>query len=246
MKCTLLGLLLFCAIDISAQSYYVKKVPNGAVQVDGKGGSAAWSRANILTDFVYPWDSAAAPATSFAALWDGKWLYGLYRVKDDSVITLVRKNDKMEVGASDRVEIFLKKDDAMDPYYCLELDADGRALDYNATYYRKMNYPWSWPEGQLMLKASRTGDGYIVEFAISIQSLRDLGLLQHPGNGSPAHPGDESSTHPGDRLQAGLFRAECKGMRDGRADLHWISWIRPRTDHPDFHTPSAFGTLILE
>jgi len=49
-------------------------------------------------------------------------------VKDDSVITLVKKNDKMEVGASDRVEIFLKKDDSMDPYYCLELDADGRAL----------------------------------------------------------------------------------------------------------------------
>ena len=116
----------------------------------------------------------------------------------------------------------------MDPYYCLELDADGRALDYNAAYYRKMNYPWSWPEGQLKVKASRVRDGYIVEFAISIQSLKDLGLLQN------------------NRLQAGLFRAERKGMINGRADLRWISWIRPRSDHPDFHIPSAFGALVLE
>jgi hypothetical protein len=228
MKTGILSLLLFWAYHAPAQVYHVKKVTKGVVRVDGKGGSSAWSTANLLTDFVYPWDSAVAPATSFAALWDGEWLYGLYRVKDDSVITLVRENDKMEVGASDRVEIFLKKDDSMNPYYCLELDADGRALDYDAFYYRKMNYPWSWPSGQLTVKASRVVDGYIVEFAISIHSLQDLGLLEKG------------------RLQAGLFRAECKGMTAGRPDLRWISWIRPRTDHPDFHTPSAFGTLVLE
>jgi len=228
MKTAILSLLLLWTYYAPAQVYHVKKISAGALQVDGKGGSSIWSEANQLTSFIYPWDSAAAPATSFAALWDGKWLYGLYHVKDDSVITLVKKNDKMEVGASDRVEIFLKKDDQMDPYYCLELDADGRSLDYNATYYRKMNYPWSWPSGHLTVKASRSSDGYIVEFAISVQSLQDLGLLQ---NG---------------RLQAGLFRAERKGMAGGRPDLRWISWIRPASDHPDFHIPSAFGTLVLE
>ncbi|HVW62740.1 MAG TPA: sugar-binding protein [Puia sp.] len=87
---------------------------------------------------------------------------------------------------------------------------------------------WSWPSGQLTVKASRAGDGYIVEFAISVRSLQDLGLLEN------------------NRLQAGLFRAECKGMIDGRADLRWISWVRPASDHPDFHIPSAFGTLVLE
>lgn len=228
MKIWLLGLLLCWASHMSAQTYLVKNVASGAVSVDGKGSARAWRKANVLTDFVYPWDSAQAPATSFAALWDGKWLYGLYRVKDDSVITLVKKNDKMEVGASDRVEIFLKKNDTMDPYYCLELDADGRTLDYNAAYYRKVNYPWTWPEGQLIVKAARVKGGYIVEFAISIQSLKDLGLLE---NG---------------RLQAGLFRAERKGTINGRADLRWISWIRPKADHPDFHIPSAFGALVLE
>ena len=228
MRSLLLILAACYALHASAQTYQVKKVPAGSIQVDGGGASQAWSQAAFLSDFVYPWDSAAAPATSFAALWDGDWFYGLFRVQDDSVITLVKDNNKMEVGASDRVEIFLKKDDAMNPYYCLEMDADSRVLDYNAFYYRKMNYPWHWPNGQLIIKTSRIQKGYILEFAISIRSLKELGLLSDG------------------RLQAGLFRAECVGFVNGRADLRWISWIRPRSDHPDFHIPSAFGTLILE
>jgi len=228
MRSLILILSACCALHASAQTYQVKKVPKASVKIDGKGTSRIWKQANLLTDFVYPWDSVAAPATSFAALYDGDWFYGLFRVKDDSVITLVKNNDKMEVGASDRVEIFLKKDDAMNPYYCLEMDADGRVLDYDAFYYRKMDYPWHWPDGQLIIKTSRVKGGYILEFAISIRSLKDLGLLKDG------------------RLQAGLFRAENKGFINGRADLHWISWIRPQTDHPDFHTPSAFGTLTLK
>src|SRR5258708_28026018 len=166
MKSLIISLLLPAtlgfAVPVLSQTYQVRKVAKGAIHVDGKGASPAWSRANVLTDFVYPWDSVMAPATSFAALWDGEWFYGLYKVKDDSVITVVKKNDKMEVGASDRVEIFLKKNDTMDPYYCLEMDADGRVLDYDAFYYRKMNYPWEWPQGQLIIKASRVDGGYIL------------------------------------------------------------------------------------
>ncbi len=226
----LLYSLFFCwfGLRAAAQVYSVKRVIEGAIHVDGKGSSRVWKKANLLKDFVYPWDSTAAPATSFFALWDGKWLYCLYRVRDDSVITMVRNNDRMDVGGSDRVEMFLKKDDSMNPYYCMELDADGRRLDYNATYYRNMNYSWSWPAQDLIVKASRVKRGYNVEFAISVSSLKAFGLLRDG------------------RLQAGLFRAECKGMVNGRSDLRWISWVRPQSDHPDFHTPTAFGTLVLE
>src|SRR5687768_14893561 len=220
--------IVFNADPLKGQTYSVKKISPGSINVNGKGNARAWAGANVLANFIYPWESATAPATSFAALWDGQWLYCLYHVKDDSVITYVNKNDKLEAGASDRVEIFLKSDDNMSPYYCLELDASGRVLDYSAAYYRKMNYNWQWPKEQLIVKTSRTPDGYIVETAIGIQSLKELGLLK-----------DNS-------LQAGLFRAECKGIKNGRADLRWISWIKPQSAEPDFHIPSAFGILILE
>jgi len=116
----------------------------------------------------------------------------------------------------------------MSPYYCLELDAAGRVLDYSADYYRIMHYDWQWPKDQLRVQVSRTKDGYTVEAAISIASLKALALLKD------------------NKIQAGLFRAECKSMLNGKSDLRWISWINPKSEQPDFHIPSAFGTLILE
>ena len=78
--------IVFNAAHLSGQTYFVKKVSPGSISVSGKGNAEAWSSANVLTNFTYPWESATAPATSFAALWDGQWLYCLYHVKDDSVI----------------------------------------------------------------------------------------------------------------------------------------------------------------
>lgn len=219
---------ILSVFSVSAQTYFVKKVSPGAVRVTGKHNDRAWRQANLLTHFLYPWDTVPAPATAFAALWDGEWLYCRFLVKDDTVLIYKKVNAKKEVGASDRAEIFLSTDDTLSRYYCLELDASGRILDYTATYYRNMDYDWQWPKGQLVVKTSPTADGYIVEAAISIQSLKELGLLKEG------------------HLRAGLFRAECKSLRDGRADLRWISWIAPPSVKPDFHIPSAFGMLVLE
>lgn len=232
MKVFLIILFFSCfilnSVHSHAQIYSVKRISSGLINVNDTGNAAQWSTANVLTDFTYPWDTAATPATSFAALWDGEWLYCLYRVKDDSVLVYQHTNDKHEVGASDRVEIFLKADDKMSPYYCLELDAAGRVLDYAADYYRIMHYDWQWPKSQLKIKAVPTKDGYVVESAISIASLKTLGLLKD------------------NKIQAGLFRAECKSMHNGKSDLRWISWINPKSEQPDFHIPAAFGILELE
>ena len=211
-----------------SQTYSVKKTAPGSIVTDGINDDKAWATANVLTHFIYPWETTTAPATSFAALWDGQWLYCLFAVEDDSINIYRIKNEKRETGASDRVEIFFKADDTMQPYYCLEMDAAGRVLDYSAAYYRKMHYEWGWPKEQLMIKASLTKDGYTLEAAISISSLKQLDLLKD------------------NRLQAGLFRAECTGIVNGRANLKWISWIDPKSVQPDFHIPAAFGTLVLE
>jgi hypothetical protein len=211
-----------------AQTYTVKRIPSHAMHLTSQGDDANWNKAAVLTGFSFPWEAEKAPATSFSALWDGEWLYCLYRVQDDSVITVINKNDKLEVGGSDRVEIFMARDSSLSPYYCLEIDATGRVLDYQASFYRKMNYSWKWPDQQLIIKTASTKNGYVVEIAISVSSLNELGLLQN------------------NRLMAGLFRAERKSMKEKIAGLHWISWINPKTIQPDFHTPSAFGVLVLQ
>lgn len=232
MKLSVL-ILLIAAICINicatAQNYSVKRIPGNVLHITGKGDNKVWQKANLLTNFSFPWEPEKAPATSFSALWDGEWLYCLYQATDDSIITPVIKNNKIDAGASDRVEIFMARDTTLLPYYfCLEMDATGRTLDYRASFYRKMDYTWSWPAKQFDIKTSTTITGYIVEMAISIQSLRELGLLQNQ------------------RLLAGLFRAERKTVQGDYNSFHWISWIKPATTQPDFHTPSAFGVLVLE
>ena len=212
-----------------AQTYTVKRIPKNTLEITGRGDNKAWQKATVLTDFTFPWEPEKAPATSFSALWDGDWLYCLYQATDDSIIAPVIKNNKIDAGASDRVELFMARDTTLLPYYyCLEMDATGRTLDYRASFYREMDYAWSWPNKQFVIKTSATITGYIVEIAISIRSLNELGLLQNQ------------------RLLAGLFRAERKTAQGGYNSFHWISWVKPTTTQPDFHTPSAFGVLVLE
>jgi Carbohydrate family 9 binding domain-like len=233
MKTLPLILLMATAIlsctNEGSKTYTVKKLSGEKIVVTGKGESPSWKNAIELADFIYPWENETAPRTSFKALHNSDWLYLFYQAKDENVQVLVKSNEKLEVIYSDRVEIFLRRDSMMTPYYGLELDANGRIYDYEATLPRKFNDSWSWPAGQLIVKTNRTNDGYSVEVAIGKESLKQLGLIK------------------GNKLEAGLFRGECIELIDGsESKIKWISWVRPASPTPDFHIPSAFGILLLE
>ena len=209
------------------KTYTVENIHNNEIAVSGKGDSKLWAKAKQLKDFAYPWENKRSTTTSFKALHNKDWFYCLYEVQDADLKVYVDKNDKLEVVNSDRVEIFFRKDERMMPYYGLELDPNGRVLDYQAEYHRKFNPTWSWPAGELIVKASRTADGYRVEVAIQKESLKKLGLLN------------------GNKIEAGVFRAECTSLVGDQATMSWISWLMPASETPDFHIPSAFGTLVL-
>ena len=209
------------------KSYQVKKI-SGVPALTGKGDDPFWRRAQILTDFCYPWESDIPPPTRFKALHNEEWLYLLFEVEDPSVFIMEQTNHKSEVAGSSRAEIFFKKDDQLNPYYCLEIDPRGRVLDYEGIFHRNFNLDWSWPDDHLIIKTAQRDDGYTVEFAVSKSSLKELGLLT-------------SGT-----LQAGLYRADCIGTKEGSSTFKWISWVRPDSETPDFHIPSSFGILRLE
>jgi hypothetical protein len=196
--------------------------------VSGKGDDSKWVNATELTDFIFPWESETPSFTSFKALHTNDWLYLLYKVKDNNINVLVKTNDKSEVVSSDRVEIFFRKNAKLSPYYGLELDPNGRIFDYQAEYHRKFTSSWSWPAGQLIVKANKEADGYTVEVAVSKSSLKQLGLIQ------------------GKRIEAGIFRGDCTEITEDNSKIKWISWVRPDSATPNFHIPSAFGVLLLE
>ncbi|NOU59735.1 carbohydrate-binding family 9-like protein [Marinifilum caeruleilacunae] len=210
------------------KQYQVNKITE-TLAIKGEARSLFWDKAEVLSDFSLAWNSEHAQATEFRALYNDQHFFFRFDVEDDHVLTFIEQDHKLEVVDSDRVEIFFRKNDQLKPYYCLEMDARGRVLDYEANYYRDFDYEWNWP-GDLDVKASENSKGYVVEGAISLQSLRNLGILKE------------------NKIEAGLYRGFCTHLPDKNrgAGFKWISWVKPDSAKPDFHIPSSFGVLNLE
>ena len=217
------GLLVINLYNVKEEKVYFAKKQS---PIDVTSGPD-WSLAQKLDDFSYPWREEIPSATIFQAVWDDHNFWFRFEVEDENILVYRDKDLKEEVVYSDRVEIFFKKDDKMTPYFCLEMDPLSRVLDYDAHFYRKVNFGWKWPDNGLSVKGTKTGTGYVVEGNISLASLKKLGMLNDG------------------KLLAGLFRGECVALNGKNADLRWISWVDPQTERPDFHVPSAFGVIEL-
>lgn len=225
-------LCLFCLLanfcTLKKPSFYPVNKTSQRIQLDGKADEAAWAGAVWLQDFSDPWHDEAAPLTHFRALWDDDNFYFIFRADDDEIICPKEDNEEMNAVNSDRVEIFFKIDDRMDPYYSLEMDALGRVFDSRGIYPRRIDHTWDWPEKELELSTTIDATGYWLEGRISINSLRQLGLIQPDG-----------------KIKAGLFRGDYRKGTADKVSIRWISWIKPDSEKPDFHIPSAFGELKL-
>ncbi|MDW3652585.1 MAG: carbohydrate-binding family 9-like protein [Bacteroidia bacterium] len=229
MKYLLLLFLPFLACEeIDPNVYLVKKTEAKGVLLSGRGDDPLWGEANSLTNFSYPWREEAAPETEFRALWNEDYFFFRYNAQDPDIITQMDSSLSLEMQAvaSDRVEIFFKSDDEMNPYYSLEMDALGRMYDSEGRYHRNIDSDWNWPEGGIQIYASLYKGGYILEGAISIKSLEMLGMKD------------------GNILKAGLYRGEYV-KEEEEIKVKWISWIMPDSETPDFHIPSSFGTIKL-
>jgi hypothetical protein len=209
------------------KTYFVKRrehLASGIRDLD----DGSWNSASLLSDFTYPWEDESAPDMEFRALHDDQWLYCFFRVRDKNVLTYVKESTKEEVLLGDRVELFLSTDENLTSYYGIEIDPNARVYDYHAAHYRKFNAAWQWPDGQLQIIAKKSVDGYDVSVSMSIQSLKELGLLHNQ------------------TLRAGIFRGKCMEINLTEDRMRWISWVRPDSATPDFHIPSAFGTFVLQ
>ena len=184
MKYLLLLILPLLACDQpepnTYKTYLVKKINAEGINLSGRGDDPQWKEANILTDFSYPWREEAAPLTEFRALWNNESFFFRYRANDEDIISKIDSSlsIEMQAVASDRVEIFFKADDKMNPYYSLEMDAMARLFDSEGKYHRNINADWDWPEGEIELQSSYYKGGYTLEGSISMSSLEELGMKE--------------------------------------------------------------------
>ncbi len=221
-------LFIFAILGPSMSNVYHVKAIKEPINIDGRGTDPSWQQANNLDRFQDPWGLEEIQKTSFRAMHSEDYLHFLFVVEDSNIVAHGDPADKRGVLTADRVEIFFKSNGDMKPYYCLEMDPWGRVLDYRSNYYRQPEFDWEWPEEDLVVFASINPSGYIVEGQISLNSLREMNILEDG------------------KIEAGVFRGDFSNVGSIDPVVRWITWINPDTEKPDFHVPTAFGALILQ
>lgn len=209
--------------------YKVNKVDVNHMNITGKADHPLWEKAIVLKDFSSPWHFEGVEDIEFRALHDGENLFVSFRVNDSSLHIDSKDDSKSSVDNSDRVELFLRSDKRLDPYYCLEIDPLARVQDFIARPNRAFDFTWNWPKKAISVKSHITSQSFSVELAISIASLKDFTLIQKDGV-----------------MEAGIYRAKYNQQPNGQFEPTWITWVDPQTETPDFHTASSFGKLKLD
>lgn len=209
--------------------YKVNKVDGNHMVVNGKADHPLWEKAIVLNDFISPWHIEDIEDIEFRALYDCENLYVSYRVNDASLHIDSTDDSKKSVDNSDRVELFLRSDERLDPYYCLEIDPLGRVQDFMSRPNRQFDYTWDWPKEDISIKSYISSTFFTVEVAISIASLKTFKLLQKDGI-----------------IEVGIYRAKYHQKSNGQFEPTWITWVDPKTQTPNFHIASSFGKLKLD
>ncbi|MDQ6469287.1 sugar-binding protein [Flavobacterium sp. LHD-80] len=189
--------------------------------------SSSWENANSLVDFSSPWSNESFSKIEFRALWDFDNLYFKFKVFDSEIYIDEKDNGFDSIGNSDRVELFFRKNNSLNPYYCLEMDTSARLMDFEALPGKVFDFDWKWPKEEISLKSSKDETSFTVEGRISVKSLNQLGLIQD------------------NVIETGVFRAKFSIDENQNYEPTWISWVNPNTAEPNFHIASSFGKLIL-
>ncbi|NGY37601.1 endoxylanase [Flavobacterium sp. XN-5] len=215
-------------MEQNASTYEVHLITSDQLQITGKGESALWKEAVVLSNFISPWDSMTPSKIEFKGLWDENQLFFCFTVFDTEIHIDKKDDTVVSIGNSDRVELFFRPDSSLNPYYCLEMDTDARIMDFIAYPNKEFNYGWKWPEGDIDVRSSKNETSFTVEGAISIDSLKKFNLIKD------------------NKIETGIFRAKYNSTDNINFEPTWITWVNPNTETPNFHIASSFGVLDLK
>lgn len=212
------------------KNYTVPTVAQASIVIDGQLNDSEWPKEAWENGFAFPWRQCKAPRTEMCCVCDGQSLLFAFRCDDlDLVLRGAVPEEEMTVAQGDRVELFFARDSRLNEYYCMEMSPAGTVLDYRASFYRKFDPSWDCPG--LVLATNTFQDGYVLEGSIPLSTIREMcgkGLAKD----TP--------------ILVGAYRAEYSHRKGEGPDEAWISWICPKAEEPDFHTPSSFGAFRLK
>lgn len=214
-------------MEIENNAYKVKVIDENQLQINGLATSDMWKQAEVLTNFISPWDHKEPSKIEFRALWDGINFYFCFTVFDTKIHIVTKDDSFGSINDSDRVELFFRSDSSLNPYYCLEIDTSARIMDFMAYPNKDFDFNWNWPKNDIEVKSSKNECSFTVEGLISIDSLKRLKLINNY------------------KIETGIFRAKYNSEDNFNFEPTWITWVNPNTEEPNFHIASSFGVLEL-
>ncbi len=209
------------------KKFNVIRIEKNELIINGYGDQLIWNRANVISDFISPWNNTKPEKIEFRALWDNEKIFFQFRISDTSIHIDITDNSFDSIGNSDRVELFIRKDDRLNPYYCLEIDPTSRVMDFRAFPNKNFEFDWDFSKKDLLVESSISDNGFIVEVSINIQYLKKLDLIKN------------------NILEVGVYRAKYNKKNNVDFEPTWISWVEPKSKTPNFHIPSSFGLFYL-
>jgi uncharacterized protein (DUF362 family) len=195
------------------------------VTIDGRSDDAAWARATPVS-----WDTdysglATGIVTRARFLYGPQGLFALWELQGAGLQTdRTRPTDvpRPKLYDEDCVELFLTPD-AQRPlhYFETEIGPFGHFFDVEVDRQAHTSST-SWSSGA------------------RIAATQDAAAHRAVIEAELTAPGIVRALVPGARLPFALYRME------GKTPRKYLAWSPPRTEHPDFHVPSAFGTMLLD
>jgi uncharacterized protein (DUF362 family) len=200
----------------------------GDVTLDGRADEAAWTRATVSrfsTDYrgLETKGPQGPLTTTVKALWSKDALYIHFFVENTNLFADLAKPQELEregLYKEDCIEIFLSPDPKKPKQYAeIEVGPYGHFFDLWIDQENKISNA-SWNSG---LRAGTSRTAHTASIEVRIPAAEIIQGLK-----------------PGARLPLGLYRMEGKSPRA------YLAWSPPRTEKPNFHIPSAFGTLVVD
>jgi len=160
-------------------------------------------------------------STLFSCHSDQDRFFFSFEVKDSTFSAPEASTDERIVEGEDRVEIFFSPTMSLrKSYYCAEIDAAGRIMDYKADYYRKFDFKWSFKT--MEVQAVIFPWGYKVDGSVSKKELSNLDI----------------------DLDNGFWMGSYRGDRTADGTIEWYSLVPVDVTEPDFHAPGVMFSAI--
>ncbi len=221
----LLGTPAAPAAPTSRPVAHAARLGDATIDLEGRDTDAAWSRATPVTFETDTAGKDTGIVTRARFLYSPHALYVFWELEGAGLSTdRTRPTDvpRAKLYEEDCVEMFFAPD-ARYPkrYFETEIGPFGHFLDVSVD------------------REAHTSSTAWSSHA-RIATTQDAALHRATIEAELSAPEIVSALKDGAHLPFALYRME------GSKPRHYLAWSPPRTAHPDFHVPEAFGTLILD